>query len=146
VITVDVELSQETERAIREHPLGRLVETVKGDSKDPAVVDRVRSLVGSERRVLVFLDSDHSRDHVLEELRAYAPLVPPGGYLVAFDTICRWLAGCEGAREEWARDNPLAAVDLFLRENRDFSRDRSREKLLVSFGTGGFLRRRGGES
>jgi cephalosporin hydroxylase len=88
--------------------------------------------------VLVVLDSDHSRDHVLAELRAYAPLVTPGSYLVVEDTNINGHPVYEAFGP-----GPMEAVQDFLKERDDFEVDRSREKFLFSFNPGGWLRKRG---
>lgn len=144
VVSVDVSLPREVRETLESHPHGgSRIRTIEGDSKSPEIVARVREAVGHEAEALVFLDSDHGRDHVLGELRAYAPLVPPGGWLLVFDTICRELADLPGAPDSWAHDNPADAVEQFLAESDDFVRDPAPEKLRVTFAPGGFLRRRG---
>jgi len=143
VITVDREMPREVVDDLARHPQGgdRIL-CLEGDSVRPDVVGRVRDAVEGESRVLVFLDSDHAYAHVRAELRAYAPLVPPGGSLLVFDTVCRMLADLPGVPDSWAQDNPLRAVEEFLAEEPDFERNREGEKLLVTFAPGGFLRRR----
>lgn len=147
VVTVDVSLPDEVRETLERHPQGgdRIV-AIEGDSKSPEVVERVLDAVGGERETLVFLDSDHGRDHVLGELRAYSSLVPPEGWLLVFDTICRELAQLPGAPDAWTHDNPRDAVETFLAESPGFVRDPDPEKLLVTFAPGGFLRRRGAAS
>ncbi len=140
VISVDIEHSEEVRRTVAGHPLGSSVTLVTGDSKAPEIVGRGREELAGEERVLVVLDSAHSRAHVLDELRTYRQFVPVGGYLAVFDTICRELRSLPGLGA-WRQDNPLNAVEEFLAEAPEFEADRSREKLLVSFCPGGFLRR-----
>lgn len=140
VISVDVAHSEETRRTIAGHEFGPAVTLITGDSKAPEIVGRVREELAGEERVLVALDSDHSYAHVLDELRAYREFVPVGGYMLVFDTVCRELASLPGFRR-WRRDNPRRAVETFLREAPQFEQDRSREKLMVTFCRGGFLKR-----
>ena len=142
VVSVEFHPKDGSQEAIRAHPLGDRVHLIHGDSKAPDTIERVKLSLDGARRVMVFLDADHSFEHVLAELRGYAPFVSPGMYLIAFDTICRWLAGRGGAPETWAEDNPHRAVEGFLKECSDFERDPSFEKLLVTFAPGGFLRRK----
>jgi cephalosporin hydroxylase len=110
---------------------------VVASSTDPRVVDRVAEQAADAGTVLVVLDSDHRRDHVLEELRAYAPLVTPGSYLVVEDTNINGHPVYEAFGP-----GPMEAVQDFLKERDDFEVDRSREKLLLTFNPGGWLRRR----
>lgn len=141
-VTVDIEIPDAVREAIGGSPFADSITLVQGDSKAPEVVAKVHQEAAGEENVLVVLDSDHSRAHVLAELRAYCDLVPVGGYLVAMDTICHDLWDLPKGVSAWKDDNALRAVEDFLREHPEFEADRSREKLLVSFSPGGFLRRR----
>ncbi|MDP9209861.1 MAG: cephalosporin hydroxylase family protein, partial [Actinomycetota bacterium] len=111
---------------------------VVASSTDPAVVAQVAERAQGAGTVLVMLDSDHSRDHVLAELRAYAPMVTPGSYLVVEDTNINGHPVYEAFGP-----GPMEAVQDFLKERDDFEVDRSREKFLFTFNPGGWLRRRG---
>lgn len=111
---------------------------VQGSSVDPAVVEGVRRQIAPEDRVLVILDSDHRRDHVLAELRAYGPLVTRGSYLVVEDSN---LNGHPVHPEHGP--GPTEAMEIFLAESRVFEVDREREKFLLTFNPGGYLRRVG---
>jgi cephalosporin hydroxylase len=84
------------------------------------MVDRVKALVRSGETVLVVLDSSHTKDHVLAELRAYSLLVSPGSYIIAADGIMRDLSDVPRGKPEWARDNPAAAVAEFARKHSEF--------------------------
>jgi cephalosporin hydroxylase len=107
-------------------------------STDPEVVAQVAERARGAGPVLVVLDSDHSRDHVLAELRAYAPLVTPGSYLVVEDTNVNGHPVYEAFGP-----GPAEAVQDFLKERDDFEVDRSREKFLFTFNPGGWLRKLG---
>jgi cephalosporin hydroxylase len=111
---------------------------VVASSTDPRVVAQVAERAAGAGCVLVVLDSDHSRDHVLAELRAYAPMVTPGSYLVVEDTNINGHPVYEAFGP-----GPMEAVQDFLKERDDFEVDRSREKFLLSFNPGGWLRRVG---
>jgi cephalosporin hydroxylase len=140
VISVDVEHSAATRDAIALHPLGAYVTLITGDSIAPDTIGRVMAQVGDERDVMVALDSNHQYHHVLAELRAYADLVPPGGYIVAFDTVCEQLEGLPFYKFDRG-DNPARAVAEFLRERDNFAVDRECDRLMVSYCKGGYLRR-----
>ncbi|HET6750418.1 MAG TPA: CmcI family methyltransferase [Actinomycetes bacterium] len=129
VISVDVEAHPGRPRH------DRLV-YVTGSSTDPAVVEQLARRARDAETVLVLLDSDHSRDHVLAELRAYAPLVTPGSYLVVEDTNVNG-----HPVYEHHGPGPMEAVQDFLKENDAFAADASREKLLLTFNPGGWLRK-----
>ena len=91
------------------------------------------------KSVMVILDSDHTRDHVLAELRAYAPIVTPGQYLVVEDSNINGHPVFPGFGP-----GPMEALQAFLAETGEFEVDRSREKFLVTFNPGGYLRKRSG--
>lgn len=119
VVGVDVEIRPHNRAAIEAHELFDLVTLVEGGSTDPDIVDRVRHEVRGERAIVI-LDSNHTYDHVLAELRAYAPLVPVGSYLVATDGIMQSLVGAPRSRDDWTTNNPQRAARTFLEECRDF--------------------------
>lgn len=120
VIGVDIEVRPHNRRALAEHPLANLITLVEGSSIDPATVARVRNVIKPGERVLVLLDSCHTKAHVLEELRAYAPLVSLHSYIVAADGIMATVAGGPRTKPEWAWDNPREAVAAYLREDPRF--------------------------
>jgi cephalosporin hydroxylase len=121
VIGVDVEIRPHNRAAIESHPLAGYISLIEGSSTDEDTLRRVRARLWPTETVLVLLDSCHSREHVLAELRAYAPLVSKGSYLVATDGIMGDIAGAPGARAEWSWDNPREAARAFARERPDFA-------------------------
>jgi cephalosporin hydroxylase len=142
VIGLDIEIRKYNRLAIEAHPLTHRIELIEGDSLADATVEAVRSRVKPGEHVMVALDSNHTREHVLGELERYAPLVTPNSYLVVFDAVMALVADAPKAGEEWDQDNPLEAVREFLERNDDFEVDRSYERLAVTYCQGGFLRRR----
>lgn len=130
VVTVDIE-----EREGR--PTHDRITYLTGSSTASEVVDEIRAHVAGASRVLVVLDSDHRRDHVLAELQAYSDFVTPGSYLIVEDTNVN---GHPVAPE--FGPGPMEAVERFLEQDDRFEVDRSREKFLLTFNPGGFLRRR----
>jgi cephalosporin hydroxylase len=142
VIGMDIEIRKYNRLAIEAHPMSRRIELIEGDSLADSTVQAVRSRVRPGERVMVTLDSNHTRDHVRGELERYAPLVTPGSYLVVFDSVMAQVADAPSAGTGWDHDNPLEAVQDFLRDNKDFEVDRSYERLAVTYCQGGFLRRK----
>jgi len=133
VITIDI--VDRTAKA-RELPLFKeRVDFLLGSSTDPKIVDEVKRRVAG-KSVLVLLDSDHSQRHVLAELRAYAPIVTPGSYLIVQDGI---LSG-HPVKDEMA-GGPWEAIDEFLAVNREFQSDRQRERLMFTYCPRGYLKR-----
>lgn len=117
VIGVDIEIRPHNRVAIEAHPLSKYITLVEGSSTDTAVVDHVRTLIHAGEKVLVILDSNHSRDHVLAELEAYSPLVTRGSYIVATDGIMQDVAGRPGAKPDWTWNNPQEAARQFAKDH-----------------------------
>jgi cephalosporin hydroxylase len=130
VVTVDI-IEQDG------RPQHERLEYVTGSSIAPEIVEDVKRRIEPGGTTMVVLDSNHKRDHVLEELRLYAPLVTPGSYIVVEDTI---LNGHPVSPE--FGPGPMEAVDAFLAENDEFEVDRRREKLYLTFNRKGYLRRK----
>jgi cephalosporin hydroxylase len=120
VIGVDVEIRPHNRKAIEAHQLFPLITLIEGNSIDEAVVNEVKSLVRPGERVLVLLDSRHTKDHVLAELEAYSPLVNVGSYIVAMDGIMDQLAGAPRTQPDWTWNNPKRAALEFVERNADF--------------------------
>ena len=133
VITIDI---QNKSAEARELPISRRrVDYLIGSSTDPEIVEEVRRRVAG-KRVLVILDSMHNMHHVLDELRAYAPMVPRGSYIVVQDSA---MNGHPTAPDYGP--GPYEAVEAFLAETGDFVPDRSRERLMMTNNPMGFLKR-----
>lgn len=120
VIGVDIEIRKHNRAAIESHRLKKRIDLIEGSSIEPSVVAQVMGAIKPDERVLVILDSNHTRRHVLDELRCYAPLVAPGSYIVACDGIMKEVVGAPRTRPEWGHDNPQSAVQDFLAENTEF--------------------------
>ena len=141
-IGVDVEIRKYNRLAVESHPMSKRISLIEASSTDPATRDRVKGLLQPNDQVMVTLDSNHSREHVLTELELYGPLVAPGGYLVVFDSVMTLVHDAPNGKDEWTSDNPLAAVEEFLRNHPEFEQDRAAERLGPTYCTGGFLKRR----
>ena len=133
VLALDIDTSAIYEEA-RKHPR---IELLEGSSTDPEIIAKVRA-AARDRRVMVDLDSDHRAHHVLDELRAYSPLVTPGCYLVVEDSFL----GGRPVRPE-AVPGPSEAIDAWIAENPPFEFDRWRERFLLTQNPRGYLRRVG---
>lgn len=127
VITVDI--SPKPDRP--QHPR---ITYLEGSSTSPEIVSRIAKEASGT--IMVILDSDHSRDHVLDELKAYSSLVTPGSYLIVEDTNING----HPARPRWG-PGPMEAVEEFLLSHSEFSVDRDCEKFFLTFNPCGYLRR-----
>jgi len=119
------------------------IQMIEGSSIAPDVVSQVADISSSYKKVMVCLDSNHTHEHVLEELKAYAPLVTKDSYCVVFDTIVEDLpAGMYPDRPWGPGDNPKTAVWEYLKSNKDFEIDLDMEhKLLITVAPNGFLKK-----
>lgn len=155
VLAVDIDIRAHNRALIEAHPLANRIDMIEGSSVDANVIAQARAAAQRAEVVLVCLDSNHTREHVLAELEAYAPMTSPGSYCVVFDTVVEDLPAEMFGDRPWAPGNsPKTAVHAYL--DRLASEDRSgidgaplafaidREidhKLLISVAPEGFLRR-----
>jgi len=151
VIGVDIEIRPHNRTAIEQHPLSKRITLLEGSSTDPAILSRVRGHLQGSEIVLVVLDSNHTRNHVLAELESYAPVVTPGSYMVATDGILGDLAGVPGAPRDCSENNPRSAVEAFLTtaptfvcEEPTFTFNEGAVTDRVSYWPKAFLRKRSG--
>ncbi len=121
VVGIDIEIRPQNRTAIEAHDLSPLITLIEGSSVDPLVVDSARREIQPDDRVIVLLDSCHTKDHVLAELEAYAPLVTRDSYLVATDGIMQDLSDVLGGTGDWRWNNPCAAVAEFLDKHPEFA-------------------------
>lgn len=143
VVGVDIDIRSHNRSAIEAHPMASRIEMIEGSSVASEVIERVHQAAADYQRILVFLDSMHTHDHVLAELEAYAPLVAPGSYCVVFDTFVQNMPSRFFTDRPWdVGDNPMTAVEMWLREHPEFEVDVSYEQQLqVTVAPSGFLRR-----
>jgi cephalosporin hydroxylase len=134
VITVDI--GPYCEDAARRKLFQERVEFILGSSVSSEVIDRIAARIKGSSRVMVTLDSDHHKDHVLKELRLYSKFVSVGCYLIVQDTSHNGhpLATDYGP-------GPMEALEQFLKEDKDFEPDRDPEKFLLTFHPKGYLKR-----
>jgi cephalosporin hydroxylase len=140
VLGIDIEIRPHNRLALERHPLFERITLIEGSSVDPRVVADARRFAEG-KRVLVTLDSNHTHEHVTQELRAYAPLVSRGSYLVVFDTVVEDMPADFFPNRPWGPgNNPKSAVKAFLAETDRFVVDRTiQNKLLVTVAPDGYL-------
>jgi len=120
IVGIDIEIRTHNRVAIERHELFPLITLVEGSSIAPTTLAKVSALVRSDETVLVLLDSCHTKDHVLAELRGYSPLVSVGSYIVAMDGIMGEVAGAPRSEPDWSWNNPKQAAFEFVRGNTEF--------------------------
>lgn len=146
VVGVDIEIRPHNRQAIEAHPFGGRITLIEGSSVAADVVAKVRAHAKGKKRVLVFLDSNHTHEHVLAELNAYADLVSVGSYCVVFDTFVEDMPDdYVWTDRPWGKgNNPKTAVWEWMKRHNEFVIDKSVEdRLLVTSAPDGFLKRVG---
>lgn len=155
VLGIDIDIRAHNRAAIEAHPMAHRIDMIQGSSIDRDVIDRVRAVAAKYRRVMVCLDSNHTHEHVLAELEAFAPLTGKDSYCCVFDTVIDDLPQGAFPDRPWGKgNNPKTAVTEYLRRLEDdgrtavdgaslhFEIDRSiEEKLLITVAAGGYLKR-----
>ncbi len=143
VLGIDIDIRKHNLDAILAHPMASRIDMIEGSSIASDTIRRVKKIAANYERVLVCLDSNHTHEHVLEELKAYAPLVSSGSYCVVFDTIVEDLPSGMYPERSWGPgDNPKTAVWEYLKTTDQFEIDHEIEnKLLITVAPNGFLKR-----
>jgi cephalosporin hydroxylase len=142
VLGIDIDIRAHNRTAIDSHVMRKRIDMIEGSSIAPDIVSQVRELAAGRKRVMVILDSNHTHEHVLAELRAYGELVTPGSYLVVFDTVVEDMPDQCFPDRPWRRSNsPKSAVHAFLSETKRFELDHEiEERLMITVSPDGFLR------
>lgn len=143
VLGVDIDIRAHNREAIEAHPMMKRISMIQGSSIEPSIVEQVNARAVGKPNVLVCLDSNHTCDHVLAELKAYAPLTSVGSYCVVFDTIVEEMPADTYPDRPWGPGNsPKTAVLEYLKTHPEFSIDqRIDDKLLISVAPSGYLLR-----
>lgn len=145
VLGIDIDIRAHNLEAIKAHPMASRIEMIQGSSVDADIIAQVKEFASGYTRILVCLDSNHTHEHALAELEAYAPLTSKGSYCVVFDTIIEDLAEDMYPNRPWGPgDNPKTAVWEYLKGHPEFEIDASiPHKLLITVAPDGFLKRIG---
>jgi cephalosporin hydroxylase len=143
VLGVDIDIRSHNKTAIETHPMFSRIDMIQGSSIDRDIVSRVHEAAAGQERVLLCLDSNHTHDHVLAELQAYASLVTRDSYCIVFDTVIEDLPAELYPDRPWGPgNNAKSAVHEFLKSNGDFEIDKTIDhKLMVSVAPDGWLKR-----
>lgn len=141
VIGIDIDIREHNRRVIEAHPLYKRIEMIEGDSVSDQSIREVRKRIPENSKVIVCLDSGHTKAHVLRELQLYQDFVVPGCYIVVFDTNTSQLAELGALDSKYINNSPREAVDEFLKENDSFEIDKEYNKLYISTSIDGYLRR-----
>lgn len=143
VLGIDIDIRDHNRKAIEAHPMASRIQMIQGSSIDPTIITQVRDIAASYNRILVCLDSNHTHEHVLAELEAYANLTSVGSYCCVFDTIVEDMPSGTFIDRPWdVGNNPKTAVWQFLKINPEFEIDKKiQNKLQITVAPDGYLKR-----
>jgi cephalosporin hydroxylase len=143
VLGIDIDIRPHNRAAIEAHPMSSRIHMLQGSSIAPDIIEQVYAVAANYSRVLICLDSNHTHDHVLAELKAYAPLTSVGSYCCVFDTIVEDLPDYMFPERPWGPgNNPKTAVTEYLKSHSEFEIDKSiQHKLLITVAADGYLKR-----
>lgn len=143
VLGIDIDIRPHNRKAIEAHPMYKRISMIQGSSIAPEIAAQVAEKAKGKKRILVCLDSNHTHDHVLAELKAYAPLTTVGSYCVVFDTIVEDMPKeLPGDRPWGPGNNPKTAVFEYLKTHSEFEIDRDiQNKILITVAPDGYLKR-----
>ena len=143
VIGIDIDIRKHNRSAIENHPMVSRIELLEGSSIDPKIIEKVKSISKNYKKILVCLDSNHTHNHVLLELNAYAPLTSINSYCVVFDTIIEDMPKGTFEDKAWdVEDNPKTAVREYLKNHPEFEIDKNIDnKLMISVAPEGYLKK-----
>tara|TARA_R110001599_G_scaffold215962_2_gene414236 strand:+ start:12886 stop:13656 length:771 start_codon:yes stop_codon:yes gene_type:complete len=143
VLGIDIDIRSHNRMAIEAHPMSSRIQMIQGSSIAPGIIEQVHAVAANYSRILVCLDSNHTHDHVLAELQAYAPLTSVDSYCVVFDTVIEDLPEEQFPDRPWGPgNNPKTAVWEYLKTHNEFQIDNSiHQKLLITVAPDGYLKR-----
>ena len=143
VLGIDIDIRKHNRDLIEAHPMMKRIQLIEGSSTSDNVFQQVKKIASTKKKIMVCLDSNHTHEHVLNELKLYAPLTSINSYCIVFDTVVEDLPKNQYNDRPWdVGNNPKTAVWEFLKENDDFEIDKSIDyKLLISVAPDGYLKR-----
>ena len=143
VLGIDIDIREHNKKAIEAHPMSKKITMFEGSSIGDDMVAKVHEFAKRGKRILIILDSNHTHEHVLAELKAYSNLTSIGSYCVVFDTVVEDMPEESFPNRPWGKgDNPKTAVWEFLKENDDFEINKDIEnKILITVAPDGYLKR-----
>ena len=141
IIGIDIEIREHNRKVIEKHPMFKRIDLVEGSSISEETIEKIRKMVPNNSKVIVCLDSNHTKNHVLKELKLYHRFVNLGSYIVVFDTITSKLSKVSNSEKMYLNNSPKEAIEEFSKEHSNFELDKSYNKLYVSSSQDGYLRR-----
>jgi hypothetical protein len=142
IIGIDINLRKKNEKKIKSDSLSSKIKIFKGSSTNHKILDQIKRITNNSK-TLVILDSNHTEDHVLEELKLYSNIVSKNSYMIVQDTGIIYMPEKFNINRLWSKKkNPHTAVKKFLKLNKNFKIDQYwYKKIIFSASPDGFLKR-----
>ncbi len=143
VLGIDIDIREHNKKAIEAHPMSKKITMFEGSSIEPSMIAKVKEFAKNGKKIMIILDSNHTHEHVLSELKAYADLTSVGSYCCVLDTVVEDMPEGSFPDRPWDKgNNPKTAVWEFLKNNDDFIIDKDIEnKILITVAPDGYLKR-----
>jgi cephalosporin hydroxylase len=141
VIGIDIDIRKHNREVLEKHPLFKRIKLIEASSVEEETKRKVMKMIPAKAKVMVCLDSNHTKPHVFQELKLYQDLVNKGSYFVVFDTITSKLADAGIADRKYINNGPMEAVREFIKENSNFEIDKKFNKLFTTYSPDGYLKR-----
>ena len=144
VIGIDIDLRKHNKDILNKHFLKKYIQTIDGSSIDTKIFKKIKKISEKFKKILVILDSNHTHEHVLEELNLYSQIVSKNSYCIVFDTIIHNMPNDFYSDRDWnKKNNPMTAVNKFLNKNKKFEIDPEiNNKLMITMAKNGYLRKK----
>jgi len=123
IIGIDIEIRKHNLKAIKKHKYSKYISLIEGSSTNLEVIKKLNKKIKKNDKVLVILDSNHTKEHVLNELDIYSKYVSKGSYIIACDGIMKYLKNAPRTQKDWITNNPVNAIKDFLKTNKKFKYD-----------------------
>ena len=143
VLGIDIDIRSHNREAIEAHPMSKRISMIQGSSIAIETIEQVKAKAEGKQKILIYLDSNHTHEHVLKELEIYAPMTSVGSYCVVFDTLIEDAPIDMFSDRSWGvGNNPKTAVWEYLKSHPEFEIDKSiQHKLLITVAPDGYLKR-----
>ncbi|MFC5448768.1 cephalosporin hydroxylase family protein [Paenibacillus aestuarii] len=141
VVGIDIDIRKHNRVEIENHPMFKRITLIEGSSTDQEVFAQVKEISKNKKKVMVILDSNHTHQHVLDELNLFSPLVTKGSYMIVLDTVIEDMPEDSFPNRPWGiGDNPKTAVWEFVKTNDRFVIEKEfNHKLMITVAPDGYL-------
>ena len=143
VIGIDIYIPVHVKKALKQKgKISKRIHLIKGSSIEYNTINKIKKIT-KNKKVLVILDSNHTEEHVYKELEIYSKLVNKNSYIIVCDTIINYIKPNADRKRDWGKNNnPLTAIENFLKNNKNFKYSKNlNKKLLISCNYNGFIKR-----